>query len=184
MKLGPNKLTELSAHINYDFAQIEYIANELPKRENDDQRLRWACLEAFLLYTRSLLDFLFVKKQGCCAGSYVVNADEWEAQVDRLYTPILRDAYTYASQRVAHLTPERRFQKSIEYTEIARDVDTAFYEFLKKAKMDLLCDELRKRRGAPEQRPILKVFATIGAKSISTSANIDVSTVRVTSRRD
>jgi hypothetical protein len=176
-KLTTN-LPALSAHLNYEYAQLSYLAEELPRRKTDHQQIRWACLEAFLLHTRLLVDFLFFEKDDLRAGCYVIDEKKWKAQVQekKLNTPVLEEARRYASKRVAHLTTNRLDEiEPIKYVEIARDIEVAFYEFLKMARPDLLCDQLRERQNMTEPGPITRTFATLRGESIGTSADFGIS---------
>ncbi len=179
-------LKALSEHVNYEYAQLEYLANELPKRSHEPERLRWAYAEAFLLHTRALMDFLFRPDNEVYAGNYVVDRDAWRhlCKSQHLQTATLQKARTYASQRVAHLTVVRLNTQPIPYLDIARDMETAFGEFLVMAKPELLCDALRERQIAPQQKPISGVVAVMGAVTISTSAHVGPSVMRYSTGTD
>ncbi len=165
-------LKKITEHLNYEYTQLEFLAVKLPGMCDDDVRLQWACLEAFLVHARVLLDFLHLWDGNGLASNYVVKTEWWQDKVveQALNTDLLKDARNYANQRVAHLTPERYSTiPEVKYLDIARDIEKAFHEFLKLAKPELLCDQLRELKNTPEQRPIEKVYAVVGHVTISTS---------------
>jgi hypothetical protein len=101
-------------HLFYELEMTFWTAPLVVKyavpKDVDDQVIKNALLESFLVHVRSLKAFLYDPKgreDDVCADDYVVNAEEWRRARGEV-PDLLKRAAQRTGGEVAHLTTRRR----------------------------------------------------------------------------
>lgn len=141
-------LREMSKHLYYELIMLQGTTVHLAKKRHPFGTIEHnALLESFLIHSRSLIDFLYVKGQyedDLLAAHFFNNPVEWE-KIRPVLPDFLKQTKERTHKKLAHLTFTRLEDKEgWEFIRIRKEIYKVFREFFKKVPDDLLCGELKK----------------------------------------